>query len=239
MGPQGASALASSSEHIFTFASAERARLDALTTETLDVEPRRKLIDAGRPCLKLFLLKTGWLIDFKLLKNGRRQILAFHLPGDLVGIECLAYPAALHSTAALTPCTVALFSTTAFGTLFAERPRLASALLSASVREGAILHEWEVSLGRRSAPTRVAHLLLELHHRLRLRGLNHDHSVPFPLTQEDIADCTGLTPPYVNRVIQQMRRAGLISLDAQVLRIHDAVALAKVASFSADYLDES
>jgi CRP-like cAMP-binding protein len=106
-----------------------------------------------------------------------------------------------------------------------------------TLRDGAIRHEWEVNIGRRSALSRCAHLFAELDRRIHERGLALDGAVPVPLTQEDIADCTGLTPPYVNRMLQKMRVMGLIRFESKVLRILDRVELAKVAGFDPSYIE--
>jgi CRP-like cAMP-binding protein len=204
------------------------------------VAPRRKLIDEGKPCGHLFILKSGWLAEFRQLRDGGRQILNFRLPGDIVGIECLAYRTALHSTVALTRCQVAQLPPADFERIQREFPRLATALFLMTLREGAILHEWEVRLGRRLAFSRIAHLLLELERRLRNRGLvaEEDRDImPFPLTQQDIADCTGLSVPYVNRNLQRMRDEGFIRLGDRKLEMLDRPGLAKAAGFAPEYVE--
>jgi CRP-like cAMP-binding protein len=136
----------------------------------------------------------------------------------------------------LTHCTVAPVSREAFEETQRLFPRLASAFLLSSLRDRAILQEWAVNLGRRPAFPRIAHLLLELERRLRNSGLARESSVPFPLKQQDIADCTGLTTPYVNRVLQQMRSMGLISIGEESLEIRNSAELANAAGFRPDYL---
>jgi len=224
-------------ERLFSLSADELEHLKRLTEPNEEIEARRKLISQGRRCEGLFILKTGWLAEFKLLRNGARQILNFRLPGDILGIECLAYRTTLHSMATLTRCTVAPLGNDSFGEVQRRFPRLASALFLMTLREGAVLHEWEVRLGKRSALPRVGHLLLELDRRLRARGLAHGESVRLPLTQEDIADCTGLTTPYVNRVLQKMRGMDLIRLEQQNLQILDRAELAKTAGFEAEYIE--
>jgi CRP-like cAMP-binding protein len=225
-------------ERLFSLSSEELEHLKRLTEPNEEIEARRKVIHQGRPCEGLFILKTGWLAEFKLLRNGSRQILNVRLPGDVLGIECLAYKSALHSMTTLTHCTVAPLGIDCFGELQRRFPRLASALFLMTLREGAILHEWEVRLGQRSALPRVGHLLLELDRRLRARGLAYGESVRLPLTQEDIADATGLTAPYVNRVLQRMRGMDLIRFEQQMLEILDRAALAKTAGFEDEYIED-
>jgi CRP-like cAMP-binding protein len=106
-----------------------------------------------------------------------------------------------------------------------------------TLRDGAIRHEWEVNIGRRTALSRTAHLFAELDRRIRERGLAFDGSIPMPLTQEEIADCTGLTPPYVNRMLQTMRVKGLIRFENKTLEILDRIELAKIAGFDPAYIE--
>jgi len=230
-------AIVRSFERLFSLSAEEREHLDRITCAGEEIEPRRKLIVEGKPCRSLHLLTSGWLVESKQLRDGTRQILNLRLPGDVVGIECLAYKNALHSTAALTPCTVTTLSFEQFQEIQRDFPRLAAALFLMTLLEGAILHEWEVNLGRRAAFPRVAHFLLELDRRLHLRGLGIGAAVPFPLTQQEIADCVGLTTPYVNRILQQMRAKGMIELENRLLTIREPALLAKAAGFKPDYID--
>jgi CRP-like cAMP-binding protein len=232
-----ASALADTFTRLFALEPEERAHLHSLTANTEEIEPRRKLITEARPSRNLFILTAGWLFESKLLRNGHRQILNFRLPGDIVGIECLAFRDALHTTTTLTQCTVAPLTAANFEKTQREFPRLAAALFLMTLRDGAIRHEWEVTLGRRTALSRCAHLFAELDRRIHERGLALDGAVPMPLTQEDIADCTGLTPPYVNRMLQKMRVLGLIRFESKVLEILDRAEMAKVAGFDPNYIE--
>jgi CRP-like cAMP-binding protein len=231
------SALTETFTHLFTLRPEERMHLHSLAAKTEEVEPRRKLITEARPSQTLFILTAGWLFESKLLRNGDRQILNFRLPGDIIGIECLAFREALHSTTTLTRCTVAPLSVQGFERTQREFPRLASALFLMTLRDGAIRHEWEVNIGRRTALARCAHLFAELDRRIHERRLSLDGGVPMPLTQEEIADCTGLTPPYVNRMLQKMREKGLIRFESKVLEILDRMELAKIAGFDPYYIE--
>jgi CRP-like cAMP-binding protein len=213
-----------------------RNHLSNLTANVIELKPRRKLIDENRPSEQMYIVTSGWLTEYRQLRDGGRQILNFRLPGEVTGVECLLYKTALHSVAALTHCTVAPVSRDAFEQTQKQFPRLATAFLLSGLRDGAILQEWAVNLGRRAAFPRIAHLLLELERRLRSSGLAREQAVPFPLKQQDIADCTGLTTPYVNRVLQQMRGMGLIHMGEESLTICNAEELAKAAGFRPDYL---
>lgn len=233
------SAVARNLGRLITLSEAGRKHLCEITRNVIELKPRRKLIDENRPCDHIFIVTSGWLSEYRQLRDGGRQILNFRLPGEITGVECLLYKTALHSAAAITTCTVAPVSREKFEETQRQFPRLASAFLLSSLRDSAILQEWTVNLGRRPAFPRIAHLLLELDRRLRNSGLAKESSIPFPLKQQDIADCTGLTTPYVNRVLQQMRSLGLISISEESLEIRNALELAKAAGFRPDYLQAS
>ncbi|HVV64979.1 MAG TPA: Crp/Fnr family transcriptional regulator [Rhizomicrobium sp.] len=213
------------------------AQLAQLLASPLLVKARRKLVDEGRSQGEFYIVLSGWLAEYRLLRDGRRQIFSFRLPGEVVGVEALLYDASLHSVATLTPSAVAAVTWAAFDRVQRQFPRLATALLLSRLSDNAILHEWAVNLGRRPAYQRVAHLLLELERRLRTAGAVAGASIPFPLTQQDIADSTGLTSPYVNRILQDMRKEGLIRCSENALEIRDIAALAKAAGFRSTYLD--
>ncbi len=225
-------------ERLFDLSEDERDHLHQLVQESIQVPPRRKLVDAGKVHEQAFILKAGWMIEFKMLRDGGRQILDFKLPGEVVGIDSLAYAVAPHSSATLTQCEVARLPREALLETHGRFPKLAAGLFLMSLREEAILHQWELSLGRRSAYQRTAHLIAELHCRAWLRGLLDGSSFPFPVTQQDLADCLGLTPPYVNRILRQLRDGDLVRIEERRLEVMDVPKLAQVAGFDPAYLKE-
>jgi CRP-like cAMP-binding protein len=214
-----------------------RQYLSSLLQNAVQLQPRRKLLDEHKPVDGLFVGVAGWLVDYRQLKNGCRQILNFRLPGEVIGIESLLYGRNLYSCAALTRCTVLPISQLVFEEIQQRFPRLFCAILLSAVKDRAIAREWEVNLGRRHAVQRIAHLFLELERRLRASPSHIPPGIHFPLKQQDIADCTGLTVPYVNQVLKQMRNMGLINLASDCLEIQDLARLARIAGFSPDYLE--
>ena len=128
-----------------------RAHLAGLIANPIHLKARRKLLDRNRPSDHFYIVVSGWLVDFRQLRNGRRQVLNFRLPGEVIGAECLLYRRALYSAAALTDCAVAPVSLEDFERTQKLFPRLAAGFLLMSIRNGAILQEWAVNLGRRPA----------------------------------------------------------------------------------------
>jgi CRP-like cAMP-binding protein len=223
-------------ERLGSLAPDDLRHIEHLAAEDYLVEPRRKIIDDGRRLDHVFIVKSGWLAEFKQLRDGGRQILNFRLPGDMAGIDCIVYETALQSTVALTPCVVARVSRGAFEETQRDYPRVARALLLLTLRYQAILNNWTVNLGRRPAFARIAHLLLELTRRLQIRGLAAGPIVPFPLKQQDIADCTGLTASYVNQILQDMRRRNLVHIGDGTLELRNGAELAAAAGFRSEYI---
>lgn len=216
----------------------ERVFLQALESRSVMVPPRRALLSEGRPHEHVLIVRTGWLIEYKMLRDGRRQILNFRLPGEVAGLELLAYGRAVHSVRSLQAAEVARLPLDALAELQQRFPRLATVLFIQTLREEAILHEWQLNLGRRRAEEKVAHLLMELLHRMRVRGLSDGDAFPMPVTQQELADCVGLTAVHVNRVLGRMRAQGLFVRNGRMLQVTDPERLIQIGRFDPRYLDD-
>jgi len=208
----------------------------------LEEIPRgRELTVEGRPALSPRFLISGWACRFRLLGDGRRQVLSFILPGDGIGICKRPHPIALANVSTLTPC-VALHAGTHLqhGWKLQENPGLESALRVAEALDEIHLLNQAVRLGRQTALERLSHLLLELHWRLEQVGMTDGWQFSVPLTQEVLADATGLSIVHVNRTVQQLRRDHLIEWRNHAVRIAEPRLLADLAEFkpprSSDWL---
>lgn len=197
---------------------------------------RKTIVRQGGTRELAYIVKMGWLVEQRILRDGRRQIQNFRLPGEIVGLDGLTYTKSLYSVAALTEAELIPLPLDRFETLHREAPRLATVILVQTLRTEVLLREWEVSLGRRHALERLIHLLLELHARLRIRGFGDEHSCEMPVTQQELADCLGLTTVYVNRLIKQLRQRGLAEIEGRTLILRDVEALRKAAGFDPSYL---
>lgn len=183
------------------------------------------------------LLLDGWACRYKLLKDGRRQITRFILPGDLSGVRACLFGISDFTTEALMTCQVAWIRGRDVADLFVNSPRLAAAITWASAREEAMLSEHVVSLGRRNARERMAHLFLELHSRLESVGIVDRMAYELPITQEMIADTLGLSIVHVNRTIKTMRDDGLLEYRAGYVILKEPKELSKICGFNSDHLD--
>lgn len=200
------------------------------------VEAKRDIISEGDKPEHVHVILEGWAARYKVLPDGSRQIVAFLVPGDFCDLHVTILRRMDHGIVALTPAKVAFVPHKVMEDLPINRPSLGRALWRATLVDEAVLRSWIVSIGRRDARVRIAHLLCELHARLALVGLAADGEFELPLTQEVIADATGLTPVHVNRMLQQLRAEELIVLESNRLAVPDLAALANVAGFDANYL---
>jgi len=196
----------------------------------------REIIVAGRRYDHLFILCSGVVSRYKVLPDGKRQVLNIGLPGDFVGFPSCLFEVAVNSVASLTETELSRVSFESLYSLFARFPRLGTALFWISACEAAMYGEHLLNLGRRSAYERLAHLLLELLVRLRSVGLADDSRYALPMTQELMADVLGLSEPHINRMIRCLREEGLATVEDHRVLIHDLASMSSLAGFDETYL---
>lgn len=221
----------------FTRLSAEdRAAIAKLSKVARVVAPRRDLIREGEHPRYIHLMLDGWACRYKTLPDGRRQIVAFFVPGDFCDLNVYVLKAMDHSIGAVTRLSVADISREEMDKLTTDYPRVTQALWWEALVNSAIQREWTLNVGQRTAYERIAHLLVELFLRLKTVDLTSGTSCDFPLTQTDLADATGLTAVHVNRTLQELRRDKLIELDRRRLNIPNLQRLMEAAMFNPNYL---
>ena len=221
---------------LMALSSDESAILGTLQSNTRTVQRHRDIVVEGRTYSSLFIIIEGNGIRYRILHDGRRQIINVVLPGDIVGILGSFVDSILYSTKALSDMVVAVIPFTRLSALFETNPRLIAKIFWSFSCESTIYAEHLVDLGRRSALERVAHFLLELLVRLQAVGLSEKQSYKIPLTQELIADILGLSIPHVNRVLRRLREDGLVVIEDQRVTITDIEALSELADFDPGYL---
>ncbi|WP_332811411.1 Crp/Fnr family transcriptional regulator [Sphingomonas sp.] len=182
------------------------------------------------------LLLSGFAYRHKLVRAGARQILSLHVSGEFVDLQNCLLGTADHNVQTLSRATVAFVPQAALLALAAARPAVGRAMWHDTMIDSSIFREWVVNVGRRDSVTRIAHLLCEIAVRLGAAGLAQDQSFILPLTQEQLADATGLTSVHTNRVLQALRRDGLISLSTRSLKVLDWHRLRELGDFNARYL---
>ncbi|HEY0086963.1 MAG TPA: Crp/Fnr family transcriptional regulator [Allosphingosinicella sp.] len=191
--------------------------------------------DGDKPTRSCVLL-SGFAYRHKLVGNGGRQILSVHMSGDVVDLQNSLLKIADHDVQALTEAVVAFIPAGAIRELAFSRPTLGMAMWYDTLVDGSIHREWTANVGRRDSRTRMAHLLCEFGVRLQDAGLGSLCSYEMPMTQEQLADCTGLTSVHVNRTLKSFDRDGLTQRTLRSVAIDDWEALARVGDFDTRYL---
>lgn len=198
-----------------------------------------RTIPAGRTFLRegeaqptLSTLYAGWAFAYATMRDGRRQIFSFYLPGDTLVLDTLAIgavplPFSVRSLTAVSLCTFATKDALALMRMTPEQQKNAEKVVR---RHLAAVYRRMADLGRRSAAGRLAQLIKELEERLLLRGLSQDGTFAFPPRQEHLADALGLTKVYVNRTLDRLRREGVIALDRHVMTVCDRNRLSEIAA---------
>ena len=192
--------------------------------------------DAVRECC---LLVEGYACRHKLAAGGGRQIVSFHLTGDLLDVQHLLLDVADHNVQAITPVTIGWIPRDALRRLAKERPAIGAALWKDSLIDASIFREWVLNVGRRDALSRIAHMLCEFAARCEAAGLGSFEQFHLPMTQEHIADATGLTSVHVNRMLRTLDREGVLVRAGRDIRIADGARLRSLAEFSPLYLHEA
>jgi len=213
----------------------ERAIRDAVK-ETRRVAADEILVRAGEELNASMMLLDGWMARVKDLPGGERQVTQLHVPGDFADLHGFTLKRLDHDLVAITDCTVAVVPHERLREITDEQPRLGRVYWFATNIDAAIHREWALSLGQRSAISRMAHLFCELYLRLKVVGQTVDSSYEFPLTQRELSECLGLTVVHANRTIQELRRRGLVELENRQLKILDRRGLEGVAEFDPSYL---
>ncbi|MCC6737227.1 MAG: Crp/Fnr family transcriptional regulator [Bauldia sp.] len=214
---------------------AERAFTAALAEQRI-IEPRRDLISEGEASDVVVALLDGFACRYKTVARGRRQITGLLLPGDFDDTEPALSEAPDHSVATITSCRVALVPKAALARVLRDHPSLDHGFRCFTRLELRILREWLLNMGQRMADRQVAHLFCELFYRMNAIGMVSGGGFALPFTQEELADILGLSTVHVNRVLQELRRTGLIRLDQRRLTIVDHEALRILGEFDPSYL---
>jgi CRP-like cAMP-binding protein len=196
------------------------------------------LVREGQQSAECTLLLRGFAYRQKLLRDGGRQIINFLLPNEFVDLQAAVLGTADHNVQSLNRSEAAIIPRSALVDLADVRPNVRTAMWADTLIDAAIVREWVVNVGRRDSRARIAHLLCEIAVRLRNAGAAGE-MFDFPVTQEQLADATGLTPVHTNRTLQALRREGLIQLTSGSLRILNWQALREAADFDDLYLHQS
>ena len=223
-------------EHFAKLSAADKQALRALAERPRQVGPRQDIIREGDDPRHVNLILEGWACRYKQLEDGRRQIISFFLPGDLCDTHVYVLRQMDHSIGTLTPVTIAEIGRDALDHVTARHPRITQALWWETLVTAAVQREWTVNLGQRQAVERLGHLLCEIFLRMRSIGLTEGDTCPLPITQNDLGDAMGVSSVHINRILQELRGAGLVELKGRRLTIPNLPALQAYSLFNPNYL---
>ena len=212
------------------------AALSQLPYRLRRLDPGSYLVREGDKPTHCAVLLSGFAYRQKVTGEGSRQIIAVCVPGEAVDLQNMHLDISDHSVQLLTPATVADIPREALVELARARPMIAEALMIMTLIEASILREWVVNVGRRDSRARLAHILCEFAVRLENRGLTNEHGFELPMTQEQLADATGLTSVHVNRVLRSLELEGLITRRRRQIQFPDWRRLQTVDDFNRRYL---
>ncbi|MHA6721038.1 Crp/Fnr family transcriptional regulator [Sphingomonas sp. RS6] len=214
----------------------EEAALRRTIVDTVEYPAGRVIVRARENLHFSTLLIDGLICRYKDMSDGQRQITHIHVPGDFADLHGFTLRRLDHSVLSLTPCVIARAPHERLREITETLPHLTRMLWFSTNVDACIHREWEVSLGRRSAIKRAAHLFCELHVRLSVVGLAEPDSYALPISQAELAECLGLTPVHVNRVLRELREKGLVEFRSGRVTLKDVEALKQLAEFDPGYL---
>ena len=215
----------------------EKAALERATAERVRrLAPRDDIAHEGDAPKHVTVILDGFACRYKVLQDGRRQIAAFLVPGDICDMGMFLLEEMDHSIGTLSPVSVAEISVESVLQLTTAYPQIGKAFWWNTLVEEAIAREWVVNVGQRDATERTAHLLCELYVRLRAIGLVEGGACELPITQVELSDAMGLSVVHTNRTLQELRGRGLITLKGRTLVVHDFEGLREVGLFNPNYL---
>jgi CRP-like cAMP-binding protein len=223
-------------ERTGTLSPLDRRRVAELPLTVTNIAAHQEIAHQGDAPSRCTLVLGGFLFSHKLASGSRRQITSFIVPGDIADLHTLHLSSLDHSLSALGPAVVAFLPHAELKEMLDISPQLSQAFWRETFIEAAICREWLTNLGRREAIARVAHVLCELAVRLQAVDLARNLAFLIPWTQTDLADACGISSVHANRVVQELRRMGLVDWDARQVKIRDWDGLARLGDFSDHYL---
>ncbi|WP_082765627.1 MULTISPECIES: Crp/Fnr family transcriptional regulator [unclassified Phenylobacterium] len=214
----------------------EAQALEAAVSHRIDVDADVELVRQDEISHQSLLLEQGWACRYGALPDGRRQILALHVSGDFVDLQSFPLKRMDHTVATLSRCRIAVYPHENLRRLSETMPHLTRLLWMATLIDAAILRQWLLGAGQRSALERAAHLICELFTRLDVVGAAPDGLFSLPLTQAELGDALGVSQVHANRVVGELRSRGFVTWRDETVRILDWPGLQALAEFDPTYL---
>lgn len=216
--------------------SAEQDAVLALPHQIETIEPGAYIVHDGAKAEHSCVLLSGFAFRQKMTGEGGRSISAIHLKGDIVDLQNSLLGAADHSVQALSEAEIARIPREAIVDLAFRLPKVGLAMWYDTLVDASIFREWIANIARRKAEARIAHVLCEFGVRLEALGLGDRSSYQFPMTQEQLADVTGLTTVHVNRSLKSLEAQGLLTRTTRYVAVGDWPSLKHAGDFDEAYL---
>jgi CRP-like cAMP-binding protein len=223
-------------ETITSLSENERQAILDLPIRIADLRADADILGEGDRPSQCSLLVDGFVCRYKGLPDGRRQILAFYIAGDILDLLSLQVEVMDHSLATTIPSRVAYIPHDALRKVVDEHPAIGGAFWRDTLIDAAVFREWIVNVGAREAYSRIAHLICEMFTKSEAVGLVNGTTFKFPVTQSEIGEATGLSTVHVNRTLMELRRDGLIVFEKGRCTITDLARLKEAATFDPAYL---
>jgi CRP-like cAMP-binding protein len=223
-------------ESVGVLADGEKAAIEKLPIQVTSLRADQDIVREGDRPTRSCLVVQGFACTFKITGQGKRQIMAFQFAGDIPDLQSLHLTVLDSSLGTITPCTVAFIQHEALHDLCDRHPGIAAALWRTTLIDASIFREWVTNIGRRQAYSRIAHLLCEVVVRMRAVGLAENGTCDLPMTQDELADATGISTVHVNRTLQELRGDKLITLRGERLTVLDWRGLTQAGDFDPTYL---
>lgn len=209
----------------------EVAFIEQLKQRQLVLPAAKVIIEEGTSSTQLYTLLDGWAYRYRTLKNGNRQILNFLLPGDLIGLQQNLLENNDSSVQSLTPVTLCELDKNSLWSLYEHHPSLAYDITWLCAQEEHIVDDNLVNVGARNGLERIAMLLLHLYKRYKSIYPTPGKMIPFPLTQQELADSLGLSLAHTNKTLRKLEKLGLHSINNHSLTIYDEKMLSSLADY--------
>lgn len=193
------------------------------------IEPGQTVLIEGEKSAYLYTVLSGWLFKYKMLDDGRRQILNYSMTGDLLGLQSAVLDKMQHSVESLTETRLCVFPKEKIWSLYKDHHALGFDLTWIAAQEKSILADFLVSVGQRTATERIAFLLLALYRRAQSVGLARRGQVVFPFTQEHFADTIGFSLVHTNKRLRLLRRSGAFDWSGPKFTLLDEQRLVELA----------
>lgn len=179
----------------------------------------------------VYTLLEGWALRYRMLESGRRQVLNFSLPGDLIGMQGALFGKMLHSVQALTPVRLCVFSRQRLWELYQKHSGLAFDLTWIASREESILAEHLTYVGQRTALERLAYIIMHMMERCRKLGLVKNDTLVAPVTQQDLGDAMGLSIVHTNKTLRRLVATGAIEWTRGEIIVRNSAELARISNY--------